>query len=88
MRHEAECSDQCAYLPLCSAFLSMFELLDITVSIVYASLVRLLTYMVSDILFDKSVITGHQYTLEYSYSHNELGRPMLLLCFRMVILYS
>jgi hypothetical protein len=86
MSHEAESSDRCDYLPLCSAFLSVFELLDITVSIVYASFVPLLTYMVSDLLFDMSVITGHQHTLDYSYSHNELGRSMLLLCFHMVIL--
>jgi len=86
--HEAKSSDQCAYLPLCSVLLSVFELLDIVMSIVYASFVLLLTYMVSDLLFDMSVITGHQYTLEYSYSHNELVRSMLLLCFHRVILYS
>ena len=85
MCHEAKSSDQCAYLPLCSAFPSMFELLDIAVSIVCASFVPLLTYMVSYILFDMSVITGHQNTLQYSYSHNELGRSVLLLCFDRVI---
>jgi hypothetical protein len=89
MSHEAESSDQCAYLLLCSVFLSMCELLVIAMFIVYASFVHLLTdmYMVSDLLFDMSVITGHQYILEYSYSHNELGRSMLLLCFHRVILY-
>jgi len=61
MSHEAESLGQCAYLPLCSAFLSMCKLSDIAVSIVYVSFVHLLTYtyMVSDLLFDVSVITGH-----------------------------
>jgi len=32
--HEGKSSDQCAFLPLYSAFLSVFELLDVTVSTV------------------------------------------------------
>jgi hypothetical protein len=73
---------------LCSAFLAIFELLDIAMSIVYACFVPLLTNVVSDLLFDMSVITGHQHTVEYSYSDNERGRYTHLLCYYKVIHYS